>query len=49
MKEQTYKGYTARQWAVLILRDDFNMNIRQISEIMGIHDNTVRYILNLKK
>ena len=44
------KHYTPRQYAVILLHDDFNYNNRQIAEIMEISITGVKYILeNIKR
>lgn len=40
------KHYTARQYAVVLLREDFGYSYREISETIGISTTAVRYILN---
>jgi DNA-binding MarR family transcriptional regulator len=44
-----FKGYTPKQYAVLILRQDLKYSIREISERMGYSQSGVRYILSMKK
>jgi DNA-directed RNA polymerase specialized sigma24 family protein len=53
-KQQTavklnFKGYTARQYAVLIMREDFSMTIRQIAKRINLSESAVGYILHMKK
>jgi DNA-directed RNA polymerase specialized sigma24 family protein len=43
------KGYTPKQYAVLIMRQDLKYSIREISERMGYSQSGVRYILSMKK
>jgi DNA-directed RNA polymerase specialized sigma24 family protein len=43
------KGYTAKQYAILILRDDFQMSYREIAERMGMSISCVIYFANIKK
>lgn len=43
------RGYTPKQFAVLILRQDEKKSIREIAEQMGMSESGVRYILNMKK
>jgi DNA-directed RNA polymerase specialized sigma24 family protein len=43
------KGYTPKQYAVLIMRQDLKYSIREISEWMGYSESGVRYILSMKK
>ena len=43
------RGYTPKQFAVLILRQDEKKSIREIAERMGMSESGVRYILNIKK
>jgi DNA-directed RNA polymerase specialized sigma24 family protein len=38
------KKYTAKQYAAILLRDDFNYSCRQISEILNMTPSGVRYI-----
>lgn len=40
------KNYTAKQYAVILLHEDLGYSCRQISEMIGISNNGVRYILN---
>lgn len=40
------KGYTARQYAIILLKEDFNYSIREISERMGMSQSGVFYVLN---
>lgn len=39
------KGYTARQYAIILLREDFNYSIREIAERMGMSQGGVNYVL----
>lgn len=43
------RGYTPKQFAVLILRQDEKKSIREIAQRMQISESGVRYILNMKK
>ena len=43
------RGYTPKQFAVLILRQDEKKSIREIAERMSMSESGVRYILNMKK
>lgn len=43
------RGYTQKQFAVLILRHDEKKTIREIAERMQLSPSSVRYILNMKK
>lgn len=40
------KGYTARQYAIILLKEDFNYSIREIAEHMGMSQSGVNYVLN---
>ena len=40
------KGYTARQYAIILLKEDFNYSIREIAERMGMSESGVFYVLN---
>jgi len=40
------KGYTARQYAIILLKEDFNYSIREIAERMGMSQSGVNYVLN---
>jgi DNA-binding CsgD family transcriptional regulator len=40
------KGYTARQYAIILLREDFNMSVREIAKRMGMSESGVFYVLN---
>jgi DNA-directed RNA polymerase specialized sigma24 family protein len=42
-------GYTPKQYAVLIMRQDLKYSIREISERLGYSQSGVRYILSMKK
>jgi DNA-directed RNA polymerase specialized sigma24 family protein len=42
-------GYTPKQYAVLIMRQDEKKSIREISERLGYSESGVRYILSMKK
>ena len=44
-----FKGYTPKQYAVLIMRQDLKYSIREISERLGYSQSGVRYILMMKK
>ena len=39
------KGYTARQYAIILLKEDFNYSIREIAERMGMSESGVFYVL----
>lgn len=39
------KGYTARQYAIILLREDFNYSIREIAKRMGMSEGGVFYVL----
>jgi DNA-binding MarR family transcriptional regulator len=43
------RGYTPKQYAVLILRQDEKKSIREIAERLGYSQSGVRYILSMKK
>ena len=43
------KGYTPKQYAVLIMRQDLKYSIREIAERLGYSQSGVRYILSMKK
>jgi len=43
------KGYTPKQYAVLIMRQDLKYSIREISERLDYSQSGVRYILSMKK
>jgi DNA-directed RNA polymerase specialized sigma24 family protein len=43
------KGYTAKQWAILILRYDFKMSLREIAEHMGMSISGVRHVIEMKR
>jgi DNA-directed RNA polymerase specialized sigma24 family protein len=43
------KGFTPKQWSVLILRYDFRMSYREISEKMGISVSGVKHIIDMKR
>lgn len=43
------RGYTPKQFAVLILRQDEKKSIREIAQRMQMSETGVRYILNIKK
>lgn len=43
------RGYTPKQFAVLILRQDEKKSIKEIAQRMQISESGVRYILNMKK
>jgi DNA-directed RNA polymerase specialized sigma24 family protein len=44
------KHYTPRQYAAMLLRDDFGYSCRKIAEILGITPSGVRYIFtNLER
>jgi len=43
------KGYTAKQYAILILRHDFQMTYREIAEIMGMSISGVIHVINIKR
>ena len=40
------KGYTARQYAIILLKEDFNYSIREIAQRMGMSESGVNYVLN---
>lgn len=40
------KGYTARQYAIILLKEDFNYSIREIAKHMGMSESGVNYVLN---
>lgn len=42
------RGYTPKQFAVLILRHDEKKSIREIAQRMEMSESGVRYILNIK-
>jgi len=42
-------GYTPKQYAVLIMRQDLKYSIREIAERLGYSQSGVRYILSMKK
>jgi DNA-binding MarR family transcriptional regulator len=44
-----FNGYTPKQYAVLILRQDLKYSIREIAERLGYSQSGVRYILSMKK
>jgi DNA-directed RNA polymerase specialized sigma24 family protein len=41
-------GYTPKQYAVLILRQDEKKSIREIAQRMQMSESGVRYILKMK-
>jgi DNA-directed RNA polymerase specialized sigma24 family protein len=43
------KGYTAKQYAILILRYDFKMSLREIAERMGMSTSGVKHVIEMKK
>jgi DNA-directed RNA polymerase specialized sigma24 family protein len=42
-------GYTPKQYAVLILRQDLKYSIREIAQRMQMSESGVSYILSMKK
>jgi DNA-directed RNA polymerase specialized sigma24 family protein len=42
-------GYTPKQYAVLIMRQDLKYSIREIAERLGYSQSGVRYVLSMKK
>jgi DNA-directed RNA polymerase specialized sigma24 family protein len=42
------KGYTPKQWSVLILRYDFRLSYREIAERMGMSISGVKHIIDIK-
>ena len=40
------KSYTARQYAIILLREDFNTSVREIAKRMGMSESGVNYVLN---
>jgi DNA-directed RNA polymerase specialized sigma24 family protein len=43
------KGYTAKQWAILILRYDFRLSYREIAERMGMSTSGVKHVIQMKR
>lgn len=43
------KGYTCKQYAVLLMRDDLRYTLRQISERLNLSESAIRYILQMRK
>lgn len=43
------KGYTAKQWTILILRYDFKMSLREIAERMGMSISGVKHVIEMKR
>jgi DNA-directed RNA polymerase specialized sigma24 family protein len=43
------KGYTGKQWAILILRYDFKMSLREIAQRMGMSISGVKHVIEMKK
>ena len=43
------KGYTAKQYAILILRYDFKMSLREIAERMKMSISGVKHVIEIKK
>jgi DNA-directed RNA polymerase specialized sigma24 family protein len=43
------KGYTAKQWAILILRYDFRLSYREIAERMGMSISGVRHVIEMRR
>jgi DNA-directed RNA polymerase specialized sigma24 family protein len=43
------KGYTAKQYAILILRYDFRLSLREIAERMGMSISGVKHVIQMKK
>ena len=51
MKNKTnlsLKGYTPKQWSVLILRYDFCMSYREIAQRMGMSISGVKHVIDIK-
>jgi len=51
MKNKTklnLKGYTPKQWSVLIIRYDFCMSYREIAQRMGMSISGVKHIIDIK-
>ena len=45
-----FKHYTPKQYAAILLHDDFKMSLRQIAERLDMSESGVRYILkHIKK
>jgi DNA-directed RNA polymerase specialized sigma24 family protein len=45
-----FKHYTPKQYAAILLHDDFKMTLRQIAERLDMSESGVRYILkHIKK
>jgi len=44
--ELNLQHYTAKQYAVILLREDFGYSHREISEKIGLSQTAVRHILN---
>ena len=44
-----FKHYTPKQYAAILLHDDFNMTLRQIAERLNMSESGVRYILKYIK
>lgn len=43
------KGYTPKQYAVLILRDDMRKTQREIARRMGMSESGVKHVIDLKR
>lgn len=43
------KGYTAKQYAILILRYIFKLSLREIAECMGMSISGVKHVIEIKK
>jgi DNA-binding MarR family transcriptional regulator len=43
------KGYTPKQYAILILRDDMRKTQREIARRMGMSESGVKHVIDLKR
>jgi len=43
------KGYTPKQYAILILRNDMRKTQREIARRMGMSESGVKHVIDLKR
>jgi DNA-binding MarR family transcriptional regulator len=43
------KGYTPKQYAILILRDDMRKTQREIARRMGMSESGIKHVIDLKR
>ncbi len=43
------KGYTPKQYAILILRDDMRKTQREIARRIGMSESGVKHVIDLKR